>query len=312
MKCHIGILAVFCVAATAFPVWQDTASQEEPWNIQEQGANLAINKADITKELNSGVWKSRVVSSDLYSQDSHNPMAAELKLKLKQESERLRARLRKELMELGRRLSPYPSHAPHAPANVRHILGPFTQGLHTALDSNTRDLCGRLGRSLRGPDGPSLSQEALEEVGRALDESNRRRTAAFEDFKTKAFEAIEEDQDGGRKELWEEVTASLGQEICSFSLEEQGKVAALKVSLAGLLTTAEPADAEAASRVDLFCQNSSAQNQKFIANLEQQTARLDQQQREGDSTRHVNIESIQEDFSSRLNALLQDIVHTLD
>uniref|UniRef100_A0A4W4GCB3 Uncharacterized protein n=1 Tax=Electrophorus electricus TaxID=8005 RepID=A0A4W4GCB3_ELEEL len=305
------------ICPAGFPVWQDTTSQEERWSVQEQSANFAINKADITKEFNNGVWKSHVVSSDLYSQDAQDaqdPMMVEMRHKLSQESERLRARLRKELMELRQRLSPYPSHPQLAPANIRQLLTPLTQHLSRALDSHAQELCVQLGRSLQGlrPDGHSRSQEVLEEVGRALDESHRRRTAAFENFKTKAFEAVEEEHDSSRKELWEEVTARLGQEICSFSLEVQGKVAALKVSLAGLLTAAKPAGAAAVSRVDLFCQSSSAQNQKFIANLEQQIAKLEEEQRKGETARYISIESIQEDFSTRLSALLQDIRHTLN
>ncbi|KAL7848699.1 hypothetical protein SRHO_G00203220 [Serrasalmus rhombeus] len=310
------ILAMSLVTATAFPVQQDPASQEAVWSVQEEIANLAIDKADVTKEFN-GMWKSHVVSSDLYSQNAQNPMAAELRRKLSQESERLRARLRQELLELRQRLSPYPIHPQLTPANVRELLAPFTKQLQKALDSNTQELCGQLSLNLQGlqdlqADGSAPYLEVVEKIGQALDESHRRRTAAFEDFKTKAFEAVEEDRDGSKKELWEEVTARLGQEIVSFSLEVQGKVAALKVSLAGLLTSAEPPRAEAASKVLQFCQSSSTQNEKFITNLEQQIAKLEEQQSHGDQLSHISIESIQEDFSTRLNALLQDIVHTLN
>ncbi|XP_072547624.1 uncharacterized protein [Salminus brasiliensis] len=316
MLLQFMILATSLAAAIAFPVQQGTASGEALWTVQEEIENLATNKADISKEFN-GMWKSHVVSTDLYSPDAQNPMAAELRRKLSQESERLRARLRQELLELRQRLSPYPTHPQLTPANVRELLAPFTQKLQRALDSNTQELCGQLSLSLQGlqglqPDGPSPYQEAVGKIGQALDESHRRRTVAFEDFKTKAFEAVEEDRDGSKKDLWEEVTARLGQEIVSFSLEVQGKVAALKVSLTGLLTSAEPAKAEADSKVLQFCQSSSAQNQKFIADLEQQIASLEEKQSHGDPSSHVNIESIQEDFSTRLNALLADIVHTLN
>ncbi|KAL6471023.1 hypothetical protein MHYP_G00196730 [Metynnis hypsauchen] len=310
------ILAMCLATATAFPVQQDPASQEAVWSVQEEIANLAIDKADVTKEFN-GMWKSHVVSSDLYSQNAQNPMAAELRHKLSQESERLRARLRQELLELRQRLSPYPIHPQLTPANVRELLAPFTKQLQKALDSNTQELCGQLSLNLQGlqdlqADGSAPNLEVVEKIGQALDESHRRRTTAFEDFKTKAFEAVEEDRDGSKKELWEEVTARLGQEIVSFSLEVQGKVAALKVSLAGLLTSAEPRRAEAASKVLQFCQSSSTQNEKFITNLEQQITKLEEQQSHGDPLSHISIESIQEDFSTRLNALLQDIVHTLN
>ncbi|KAI4880396.1 hypothetical protein NFI96_018699, partial [Prochilodus magdalenae] len=304
------------VTVSAFPLQQDVDGEEPLWTVQEEIANLAIDKADATKEFN-GMWKSHVVSSDLYSQSPQNPMAAELRRKLSQESERLRARLRQELLELRQRLSPYPTQPQLTPANVRELLAPFTKQLQKALDSNTQELCGQLSLNLQGlqelqADGSAPYLEAVEKIGQAMDESHRRRTAAFEDFKTKAFEAVEEDHDGSRKELWEEVTARLGQEIVSFSLEVQGKVAALKVALAGLLTSAEPPSAEAASKVLHFCQSSSAQNARFITNLEQQIAKLEEQQSQGDPSSHINIESIQEDFSTRLNALLQDIVHTLN
>lgn len=263
------------------------------------------------------MWKSHVVSSNLYSEDAQNPMAAELRHKLSQESERLRGRLRQELLELRKRLSPYPTHPHLAPANIRELLAPFTKELQRALNSNTQELCSQLTLRLQNlkelqADGPLPYVEAAERIGQALDESHRRRTAAFENFKTKAFEAVEEDRDGSRKELWEEVTARLGQEVVSFSLEVQGKVAALKVSLAGLLPLEQPVVVEADNKVLQFCQSSSAQNQRFIANLEQQIVALEEKQSQGDPSSHVNIESIQEDFSTRLNALLQDIVHTLN
>ncbi|XP_066498702.1 apolipoprotein A-IV [Hoplias malabaricus] len=307
------ILALSLANLTAFPIQQDTASQEASWSVQEETANLAIDKADITKEFN-GMWKSHVVSSDLYSENSQNPMAVELRQKLSQESERLRARLRQELLELRLRLSPYPSHPQLTPANIREILAPFTKQLQGALDSNTQELCGQLSQSLQGLPADRLSpyREALDKIGQALNDSHWKRTAAFEEFKTKAFEAVEEDHDSSKKELWEEVTARLGQEIVSFSLEVQGRVATLKVSLASLLTSAQPPRDEATSKVLQFCQSSSSQNQKLIADLDSQITKLEEQQSQGDPSSHINIESIQEDFSTRLNALLQDIVHTLN
>ncbi|XP_062872828.1 uncharacterized protein zgc:162608 [Trichomycterus rosablanca] len=305
MQLQFVIFAVYLVTTAAFPVPQDSVST---WD-----TNLAINKADLTKQ-HDGMWKTHVVSNDLYSQDSLNPMAAELRHKLSQESERLLARLRQELVELRQRLSPYPSHPHHSPTNIRDLLAPFTRRLQEALDSNTHDLCGHLMMTLQGlhPDRPSLYQEAMQSVGQSLDEGHRRRTAAFEDFKTKAFEAVEEDRDSSRKELWEEVTARLGQEILSFSLEVQGKVAALKVSLTTLLTSSDPPRSEIITKVDQFCNLSASQNEKFISNLEQLTARLEEKQSQGEQSSHANIDSIQEDFSTRLNALLQDIVHTLN
>lgn len=262
----------------------------------------------------SGMWKSHVVSSDLYSPDSLNSMAADLRHKLSQESDRLRARLRQELLDLRQRLSPYPSHPQVTPTNVHELLSPFTKSLQLALESNTQQLCGHLMMTVQGvqSNGPSLYQDATEKISQAMDESHKRRTAAFEDFKTKAFEAVEEDKDSSRKDLWEEVTARLGQEICSFSLEAQGKIAALKVSLTTLLTSSEPLGAEMVSKVDQFCDGSSRQNHKFIADLVQQISRLEEKQSKGESSSHVNIDSIQEDFSTRLNALLQDIVHSIN
>lgn len=262
----------------------------------------------------SGMWKSHVVSSDLYSPDSLNTMAAELRHKLSQESDRLRARLRQELRDLRQRLSPFPSHPQASPTNVQELLSPFTKGLQMALESNTHQLCGHLMMTIQGvqSDEPSVYQDAIEKISQAMDESHKRRTSAFENFKTKAFEAVEEEKDSSRKDLWEEVTARLGQEICSFSLEAQGKIAALKVSLTTLLSSSEPLGAEMVSKVDQFCDGSSRQNHKFITDLVQQISMLEEKQSKGEPSSHVNIDSIQEDFSTRLNALLQDIVHTIN
>ncbi|XP_047676180.1 apolipoprotein A-IV [Tachysurus fulvidraco] len=305
------IFAVTLGTTTAFPVNQDAASREGFWSIHDENTNLAIDKKDTTKNFD-GMWKSHVVSS--YSPDSLNPMAAELRYKLSQESDRLRARLRQELLDLRQRLSPYPSHPQGTVLNVQELLSPFTKGLQMALESNTHQLCSHLRMTIQGvqADGPLLYQEAIEKIRQAMDESHKRRTAGFEDFKTKAFEAVEEDKDSSRKDLWEEVTASLGQEILSYSLEVQGKIAALKVSLTTLLSSSEPLGAEMVSKVDQFCDGSSRQNHKFIANLVQQISMIEEKQNKGEPPSHVNIESIQEDFSTRLNALLQDIVHTIN
>ncbi len=243
-------------------------------------------------------------------------MAAELRRKLSMESERLRARLKQELAELRERLSPYPSHPKHTMANIKEFLTPFTKQLQTALQSNTQELCEKLNLNLQdlNPEETTIYQEAVQRITLALDESHQKRTAAFEDFKTKAFEAVEEERDSSGKELWEEVTARLGQEVCTFSLEVQGKVAALKIALAGHLASAQPPRDVMTSKVDQFCQNSSAQNQQFISNIDQQMIALQENQSHGESAglHQTNIESIQEDFSSRLTALLEDIVHTLN
>lgn len=262
------------------------------------------------------MWKNHVVSSDLYSQDTNNPMAAELRHKLSMESERLRARLKQELAELRERLSPYPSHPKHTLANVKEFLAPFTKQLQTALQSNTQELCEKLNLNLLdlNPEEATLYHEAAQKISQALDESHQKRTAAFEDFKTKAFEAVEEERDSSGKELWEEVTARLGQELCTFSLEVQGKVAALKIALAGHLASAQPQRVVMASKVDQFCQTSSSRNEQFISNLNLQMIALQENQNHGESSgfHQTNLESLQEDFSTRLTALLQDIVHTLN
>uniref|UniRef100_A0A8C2K9J4 Zgc:162608 n=1 Tax=Cyprinus carpio TaxID=7962 RepID=A0A8C2K9J4_CYPCA len=311
MNLKFVTLALVFATTTAFPL--DEISREA-WSLQKD--NQATDKKILAKDSN-GVWKNHVVSSDLYSQDSHNPMAAELRQKLSMESERLRARLKQELSELRERLSPYPSHPKHTMANIKEFLAPFTKQLQTALQSNTQELCEKLNMNLQdlNPEEATLYQEAVQRVTLALDESHQKRTAAFEDFKTKAFKAVEEERDSSVKELWEEVTARLGQEVCTFSLEVQGKVAALKIALAGHLASAQPPRDVMTSKVDQFCQNSSSRNQQFISNLDQQMIALQENQSHGESSagyHQTNIESIQEDFSTRLTALLQDIVHTLN
>ncbi|XP_051962930.1 apolipoprotein A-IV-like isoform X2 [Xyrauchen texanus] len=312
MHLQIAILTFTFATTTAFPLNHED-SREAPWSLQRD--NQAIDKKPFAKDSN-GMWKNHVVSSDLYSQDSYNPMATELRQKLSMESERLRARLKQELAELRERLSPYPSHPKHSLANVRDFLAPFTKQLQTALQSNTHELCERLSLNLQdlNPDETTLYQEAAQMITQALDESHQKRTAAFEEFKTKAFEAVEKEKDSSGKELWEEVTARLGQEVCTFSLEVQGKVAALKIVLAGHLASTQPPRDLMASKVDQFCQNSSVWNQQFISNLDQQIITLQENQNNNDSAsiHQTNIESIQEDFSTRLTALLQDIVHTLN
>lgn len=310
----VGLALTFTTYMTAFPLNHDT-SREASWSLQSN--NQAMDKKDLQKDTNSGMWKNHVVSSDLYSQDSFNPMAAELRHKLSMESERLRARLKQELAELRERLSPYPSHPKHTLASVKEFLAPFSKQLQTSLQSNTQELCEKLSLNLQdlNPDEATLYQEVMQKITLALDESHQKRTAAFENFKTKAFEAVEEEKDSSGKELWEEVTARLGQEVCTFSLEIQGKVAALKIALAGHLASTHPPSNVMASKVEQFCQNSSDRNQQFILNLDQQMIALQEKQNNGESSsgfHQINLDSIQEDFSTRISALLQDIVHTLN
>ncbi|TRY84883.1 hypothetical protein DNTS_017997 [Danionella cerebrum] len=302
-------LALAFATTTAFPLNDEVL--REPWGVHNQATDKSLFDKDST-----AMWKNHVVSSDLYSPDSSSPMATELRRKLSMESERLRARLKQELADLRQRLSPYPNQPKHSLANIKQFLAPFTKQLQTALQANTQELCEKLQLNLHllNPEEASLYQEAVERITLALDETRKKRTAAFEDFKTKAFEAIEEERDGSGKELWEEVTAKLGQEVVTFSLDAQGKVAALKIALAAHLASPQPPKEVMASKVDQFCQNASDQNQQFIANLDQEMVMLQENQGQSESSGfHQNyMESIQEDFSTRLTALLEDIVHTLN
>lgn len=298
-------------------------------------ANFADDKTDFSKDTDT-IYKSKIDSDGLYAEesDSKNVLAEEMQRKLTMESERLRVRLRQELAELRERLSPSVEHPSYTLASMRERLTPLTQQLQSSLRSNTQDLCSQLNLYLQGLEAaeaqvessPALYQEAFQWVGQTLEHSSLNLASLINDFHTKATGVIEylkqtssPDQESARQKFCEETSSRLGQEVGLLREEEQNRVGALKAQLAALLHSSQLPKAELKGSVEQFCQNDSLRSNMLQARLESLFMELEEE-RDGQtgssllqsySSNMQQSGSLQEDFSVKLSALIQDIFHSV-
>lgn len=284
------------------------------------------------------IYKSHIDSSDLYSQeddDNKNPMAEEMQHKINMESERLRIRLRQELAELQERLSPSPAHLSSTVASMRERLAPLTQQLQSSLSSNTQELCGQLRLYLQGLEtaedqvgaSPALYQEAFHWISQTLDHSSSKVAKIISDFHTKSDGVFEQlkgisasEEDAASVDFLQEIRSRLGKEVSSLRMEAQNSVGALKAELAALLETANSLKAELAASMERFCQNAALHSQVFQACVEKLFQGLEEELKEQRpsslslSSSSLAIQpggSLQGDFSVKLSALIQDILHSV-
>ncbi|XP_056138801.1 uncharacterized protein zgc:162608 [Lampris incognitus] len=328
------IFALSFLTTSAYPLHRDATSREAAW--ADSKTNQARDKIELTKDVDNS-YKSDIFSSDLYTREddsNRNSMAQEMQHKLTVESERLHARLRQELAELRERLSPYPAHPSSALVNMRERLAPLTEQLQSSLSSNIQDLCGQLTLYLQGLEteeaqteaGPALYREAFQWMSQTLEHSGSKLAGIIGDFQTKTSGVIDQlremTADEGEGAEWGEVSTSLGQEVSSFRLEVQGRVEALKAELTALFVTAQPLKAEITASMNRFCQSTALQSQVFQARIERLFLGLEEG--EGVQVAHSmpvsssssssSIQpggSLQEDFSTKLSALIQDILHSV-
>ncbi|XP_049433473.1 apolipoprotein A-IV [Epinephelus fuscoguttatus] len=332
MHLKVVIFALSFLTTSAYPLQRNT--REATWT--DSKANQAHDKTELTKDVDK-IYKSHIDSSDLYDTDDHstNPVAAEMQHKLNMESERLRTRLRQELAELRDRLSPSPAHLSSTLASMRERLAPLTQQLQSSLSSNTQDLCGQLSLYLQGLEtaeaqaeaSPALYQEAFNWMSQTLEHSSSKVADLISDFHTKTIGVIEHlkeitasEQEAAKSELWQDISSKLGQEVSSLRGEAQNRVGALKAELAALLEAAQPGAAEVTASIERFCQNAALQSQVFQARMERLFQGLeDKLEVQGDfllssSSSSSSMQpggSLQEDFSAKLSALIQDILHSV-
>lgn len=256
--------------------------------------------------------------------------------KLQAESERLRGRLRQELAELQERLSPSSSHLSSTLASMRERLAPITQQLQSALSSNAKDLCSQLRLYLQGLEQAEVRPEAahgetFRQMSQTLENGSARLADSISDFSTRATEVVEHlreisvsEEDAAEQELWQEVGSRLGKEVSSLRADAQTQVAALRVELAALLDTPRPQGpqgAEAAARLERFCQNAALQSQVFGARMERLIQGLKEKlQVRGTSSLSSSSSSssssqtegsLPGDFTVQLSALIQDIMHSV-
>ncbi|XP_023275661.1 uncharacterized protein LOC111665033 isoform X2 [Seriola lalandi dorsalis] len=330
MHLKVLLFTLSFLTTSAYPLHRNT--RDATWT--DSKANQAHDKINLTKDVE--IYKSHIDSSSLYNQeddDDNNPVAREMQRKLNMESERLRIRLRQELAELQEKLSPSPAHLSSTLANMRERLAPLTQQLQSSLSSNTQDLCGQLSLYLQGLEtaeaqteaSPTLYQEAFHWMTQTLEHSSSKMADIISDFQTKTVGEIEHlrgisasEEEADKSELWQVVSSRLGQEVSSLRVEIQNRLEALKVDLAALLENAQPTKAEVRGSMERFCQNAALQSQVIKARIEKVFQELEGELeiQRASSLSPSSFSSpiqpgaaLQEDFSVKLSALIQDIVH---
>ncbi|KAG7281739.1 hypothetical protein CRUP_028053 [Coryphaenoides rupestris] len=329
--------------SSAIPLPPDANQREVAW--ADPRDNEAQDKTELTKDVDRA-YKSYVNSGDLYNTGEEegrgkSPMAEEMWLKLNAESERLRACLRRELAELRESLSPYAAHsAPGALGDLRQRLAPLTRQLQSSLSTNVQELCGQLGLYLQGLEraeaeaqvGPSVYREAFHGMSRSLESGGAKLTDAIDIFQSKTSEAIAQQRQGGGERdgaeeegeeeqqesglVWRKMSSRLVQEVSSMRLEAQSRLGALKAELTALLVTSQPLTAEVTANVNTFCQSAALQNQVFLARIERVFLGPEGEQEAAGMLSSPSDPSqpgtlLQEDFSAKLSALIQDILHSV-
>ncbi|XP_069039193.1 apolipoprotein A-IV isoform X1 [Lepisosteus oculatus] len=325
MHLEAVVLALSLALVAAFPLHQDsgTGARAGVWDYLSHMANHVNDKTpqDRPSKEDNGLWKSRLESADLYADPQHGP----LQLKPRLDSERLRARLLRELQELREKLSPYTQEARLQLAQIQDRLGPYAQGLRAAVSSNAQELCGHLHAYIQELESPghaaqpsSPHQEVLQRVGQALDDSTRRLEPYLEEFKAQTARAVAELRESlappsGEAELWRRVqdaAARLLGGADGLGAGLRGRAGRLREQVGQLLVAAQPVRDRLSHSVARFCQDSSAQARDFGAEVETQLRELSQAGVPAlPSLRAPG--SLQEDFASQLSALLEDIRQNL-
>lgn len=253
-----------------------------------------------------------------------------MKRKLAMESERLRVRLRQELADLRLRLSPSPAHLSATLASMRERLTPLTQQLQSSLSSNTQDLCNQLSLYLHGPEtgeaqteaSPALNQDTVHWISQTLEHSSLQLANAIGDFHTAARdvaeglkEASDPEDEANDSKVWQTMNSKLRREAGALREEVQNRVGVLKAQLAAQLESSPKS--ELLGSVEQFCRNAALQNQELQTRMERLVVEVEEEvlgasppplppslsSREGGS--------LQEDFSVKLSALIQDILHSM-
>ncbi|XP_053176803.1 apolipoprotein A-IV [Scomber japonicus] len=331
MHLKVVIFTLSFLTTSGYPLHRNT--REATWADLKE--NQSQDKTELTKDLHT-LYKSHIDDNGLYNQDddlNKNPMAEEMQRKLNMESERLRARLRQELAELRARLSPSPAHLSSTLDSMRDRLAPLTQQLQSSLSSNTQDLCGQLSLYLQGLEtvdsqaevSPAHYQEAFHWMGQTLEHSGSKLADIISDFQTKSIGVIEHlkeisasEGEAAKSDLWQEMSSRLGQEVNSLRVEAQNRVGSFKAELAALLETAKPLKPEVTEIMERFCQNAALQSQMFQSRMEKLfvglRGELEVQEAPSLFLPSSSTElggSLHEDFSVKLSALIQDILHSV-
>ncbi|MEQ2312743.1 hypothetical protein AMECASPLE_034371 [Ameca splendens] len=329
MILKLVIFTLSLSSTLAYPLHSD--SREAAW--VDSKANHVYDKTDLSKDVHR-IYKNMIDSSGLYTLESYDikhPLAEEMQHKLTMESERLRARLRQELAELRERLSPSPAHLSAILDSMRERLNPLTEQLQSSFSSNTQDLCSQLRLYLQGLEkkatkaeaSPALHQEAFQGISQTLELSSIKLAGLISDFQTSANGVIEHlkqksDAEEGTagSEVWQAMSSKLGQDLNSLREEAQSRVVALRAQLGALLESSQPPQTEVADGLEQFCHHAALQSQVLPARMERLFIGVEEEAG-GTSALPLPSSSMQEggslreDFSVKLSALIQDIMHSV-
>ncbi|XP_026177150.1 uncharacterized protein LOC113138704 [Mastacembelus armatus] len=333
MYLKVMIFTVSFLTTSAIPLHSN--SREANWT--DPKSNQAHDKTELTKDVGKS-YKSHIDSSGLYSHEDdeiQNPVAEEMQRKVNMESERLRARLRQELTELWQRLSPSPGHLSSIQASMRERLAPLTQQLQSSLSSNTKELCGQLRLYLQGLEiaeaqaegSPDLYKETFHWMSQTLEHISSKQAAIIGDFHTRAIGVIKDineirasEEEAAKSELWQNMRSRLGQELNSLRVETQNRVGTLKSELAALLESPQSLKAKTIDSLEQICQNETLQSQMFQARIERLFQGLEEELEMQEASRLTFSssfssiqpgDSLQGEFSVKLSALIQDILHSM-
>ncbi|XP_061684134.1 uncharacterized protein zgc:162608 [Syngnathoides biaculeatus] len=305
-KVIFTICAFAILAISAYPAHRDTG--EASWI--DFKANEAHYKSKLLKETDM-IHKSLVDDGGLNNHEAEykNPVSEETRHKILVESERLRARLRQELGELRQMLAPSPADLASALAGLREHLTPLTQQLH----NNTHSLCHWLRLYLLGPDAAVAKHGPVvhHQIKQTLEWSGSRLTDILADLMAKTREVTERlgdmsEAEAANAHIWQGFSSRLGREVTSLKVETQNSLETLKVQL----TDQSESTRSLSAMVERFCQNAARQHQDFQARIETLfTGTEDELQVQ--SSFPYSRGSLQEDFSIKLSALIQDILHSL-
>ncbi|KAM6933738.1 uncharacterized protein FYW49_002051 [Xenentodon cancila] len=330
MHLKLVIFTLSLSATLAYPLHGDTS--EATW-VDSKG-NQAHDKTDLAKDVDK-LYKSIIDKSDLYNQDSDdtmNPVAEEMQHKLTLESERLRVRLQQELAELRERLSPSPGHLSATLASMRERLNPLTQQLQSSVSSNTQGLCSQMKLYLQGMEtavaqaeaSPALYQDVSHWISQILRRSSLQLANMINKFHTTASGVIEHlkqtsDPEGeaANSKVWQEMSSRLGQEVSLLKDEAENRVGGLQGQLAALLESAQPLETDMTGTVEQFCQSAAEQSQELQGRMEKVFVAVEKEVHGASilplpsswSTEQGG--SLQGDFSVKLSALIQDILHSV-
>nr|XP_061829264.1 uncharacterized protein LOC133614916 [Nerophis lumbriciformis] len=264
-------------------------------------ANQAHHKSKPAKDEDQ-VYKSHIDDSGLYNRGEDdlykNPLSEEMQRKIYMESERLRARLRQELAELRERLDLSPSPRGATLAAVRQRLSPITQQLLDSLSSSAHRLCDRLRLHLGRQEDPRDFHWMTQTLQRGTSEL----AAILDDLAAQTSQVTErlgETSEAVNREILQDFASRLGREVSALKVEVQKALETLKAELAR-------DDADGA--LERFCQ-SAARQLDFQARMERMFTGMEEETSPSLSGHSEG--SLQEDFSVKLSALIQDILHSV-